>query len=279
MFTRKRMLLLFLLPGLAGMALFYLIPFIYGIYFSVTDGSFQNAYVGFDNYIKVWQNEMFLLGLRNTMELSLICAPVIFALALAMAGLLKSLAESSVFYRNVLLLPYLMPSSAMILIWLLMFDYSGVVNKLLVTVLQVDPRPIFTDGPLLRVPVILLYVWKNLGFSVVIFTSALQAVPEAYYEYARLEGASRFKQTLSITLPLVCAGDGLDQRLQDLSGDLLHRRALFGFVHPTKLHEQPLRQDQLSVCDHRRLQLRRHRAFDLRGDQSCGTAQAGADII
>jgi multiple sugar transport system permease protein len=197
------MLWLFLLPGMLGLAVFYIAPFLGGVYYSVTDGSYRNAFAGFDNYLKVWKNEMFLLGLRNTMELSVICAPVIFVLAFALAGMLRNLRSGSVFYRNVLLLPYLLPSSAMILIWLMAFDYSGVINRLLTETLGITPRPVWTDGALLRVPVILLYVWKNLGFSVVIFTSALQAVPEAYYEFARLEGASRIRQELTITLPLV----------------------------------------------------------------------------
>lgn len=203
MFRRKRMLALFLLPGLLGLMVFYLVPFVYGFYFSVTDGTRLNAYVGFSNYLKVWQNQMFQQGLLTTLELSLLCAPVIFILAFSIAGVLRSLGKSSVFYRNVLLLPYLMPSSAMILIWLLIFDYGGVFNRIVMEVFRLAERPVWTSGPLLRVPVILLYVWKNLGFSVVIFTSALQAVPEAYYEYASLEGASRVKQEISITLPLI----------------------------------------------------------------------------
>ncbi len=201
MFKSKRMLALFLGPGLIGLLVFYLIPFLGGIYYSVTDGTFLNKFVWFDNYLKVWQNEMFQRGLRNTMELSLICAPLIFALSFLIAGMLRNLAEKSTVYRNVLLLPYLMPSSAMILIWLLIFDYGGVINRLLVTIGL--PRQVWVDGEWLRVPVILLYVWKNLGFSVVIFASALQAVPGAYYEYASLEGAGRLRQELTITLPLV----------------------------------------------------------------------------
>ena len=56
---------------------------------------------------------------------------------------------------------------------------------------------------MMRVPVVVLYVWKNIGFSVVIFASALQAVPKALYEYASLEGAGRLRQEVSITMPLV----------------------------------------------------------------------------
>ncbi|MFR5854465.1 MAG: carbohydrate ABC transporter permease [Lachnospiraceae bacterium] len=59
------------------------------------------------------------------------------------------------------------------------------------------------EGEMLRVPIVLLYIWKNLGFSVVIFTAALQAVPEAMYEYASLEGAGWLRRELSITLPQI----------------------------------------------------------------------------
>jgi multiple sugar transport system permease protein len=199
-FRDKRALALFLGPGLLGLLVFYLAPFAGGVYYSVTDGSFRNAFVGLDNYLKVWQNEMFQVGLRNTLELSLLCAPAIFVLSFVIAVLLRDLGNST-FFRNAMLLPYLMPSSAMILIWMLVFDYGGVFNRLMG--LFGLPQQIWMDGALLRLPVILLYIWKNLGYSVVIFTSALQVIPQALYEYASLEGAGRLRQETAITLPLV----------------------------------------------------------------------------
>ena len=78
MFTRKKSVLLFLLPGLIGLMIFYIVPFTGGIWYSLTDGSFENKFVGMQNYLKIWKNEMFLLGLKNTMELSLICAPLVW---------------------------------------------------------------------------------------------------------------------------------------------------------------------------------------------------------
>lgn len=201
MFRKKLPMLLFLLPGLAGILVFYVVPFVWGIYYSVTDGTIRNEFVGFQNYLQVWQNPMFQLGLRNTMELSLICAPLIFVLSFFIAGMLRNLKERSTAYRNLLLMPYLMPSAAMMLIWLLLFDYNGMLNRLVVGL--GSARVEWLTSGALRVPVVLLYVWKNLGFSVVIFTSALQAVPDAYYEYASLEGAGPIRQEISITLPMV----------------------------------------------------------------------------
>lgn len=201
MFRRKKIVWLLLLPGLAGLMLFYVVPFFGGIYFSVTDGTYENNFVGLQNYVQVLQNPMFLLGLRNTWELSLLCAPVIWLLAFILSAMLRTLKEKSTPFRNILLLPYLMPSSAMLLIWTLMFDYGGVVNRMVVaTGLE---RVLWLEGDALRFPIVLLYVWKNLGFSVVLFASALSAVHPSLYEYAALEGAGWWTQAFRITLPQI----------------------------------------------------------------------------
>ncbi len=201
MFHKKKIVWLLLLPGMAGLILFYVAPFIGGIYYSLLDGTFQNNFVGLDNYRRVMQNSMFQLGLKNTWELSILCAPVIWLLSFLLAAMLKMLKERSTAFRNILLLPYLMPSSAMLLIWLTMFDYGGVINRLVVA-LGLE-RVVWLDGVALRVPVVLLYIWKNLGFSVVLFASALSAVHPSLYEYASLEGAGWFTQAFRITLPQI----------------------------------------------------------------------------
>lgn len=201
MFRNKKGVLLFLLPGLIGLAVFSLAPFIGGLYYSMTDGTFQNSFVWFDNYREMWHNEMFLLGLKNTMELSLFSSPAIWLLSFMLALMLKALGQRATFFRGALLLPYLMPSSALLLIWLLMFDYGGAVNHLFA--LLGFGRVLWLEGEALRIPVVALYIWKNLGFSVVIFASAMQTIPEAYFDYARLEGAGPFTQARKITLPLL----------------------------------------------------------------------------
>ena len=201
MFRRKKIVWLLLLPGLAGLMLFYVVPFFGGLYFSVTDGTYENNFVGLKNYAQVLQNPMFQLGLRNTWELSLLCAPVIWLMAFILSAMLRTLKEKSTPFRNVLLLPYLMPSSAMLLIWTLMFDYGGVVNRL-VTAMGFE-RVLWLEEDALRFPIVLLYIWKNVGFSVVLFASALSAVHPSLYEYASLEGAGWWTQSFRITLPQI----------------------------------------------------------------------------
>jgi len=200
-FTRKRAVLIYLLPGLLGLTLFYIVPFVGGVWYSLTDGSYKNAFVWLDNYRNIWKNQMFLLGLKNTLLLSAICTPLVWALSFGVSVLLNRLKPGGAFFRNSVLMPYLMPSSAMLLIWLVLFDYGGGVNRIVQAL--GFARVSWLEGAALRIPVILMFVWKNLGFSVVIFLAALQAIPEPLYEYARLEGAGFFKQAFHVTLPMV----------------------------------------------------------------------------
>ena len=201
MYRKKKQVLPFLLPGLAGLLLFYVTPFFGGIWYSLTDGSFENTFVGFKNYTTVWQNPMFQLGLKNTLELSLICAPLLFLLSFVISVVVNRMRPAGSVFRNTALLPYLMPSSAVLLIWLLWFDYGGPVNHL-ITLLG-GSRVEWLQGASLRFPVVLLFLWKNLGFCVVIFLAALQAIPVSLYEYATLEGAFFPRQAFTITLPLI----------------------------------------------------------------------------
>lgn len=201
MYQKSRLVLPFLLPGLLGILLFYAIPFFGGIWYSLTDGSFENAFVGLRNYQSVWQNSMFQLGMKNSLELSLICAPTLFLLSFLFSVLLNQIRPAGQFFRSSVLLPYLMPSSAVLIIWLLWFDFGGPVNRLLV--LLGGERVAWLQGIELRLPVVLLFLWKNLGFCVIIFLAALQAIPISLYEYADLEGASFLRKAFTITLPLI----------------------------------------------------------------------------
>lgn len=193
------MLLLFLLPGLLLLMLFYVIPLFSGISYSVTDGSKANTFVGMRNYLSLWQNKMFQLGLKNTLELSVISAPLLWIFAFFLALLLLSISPKGTFFRSSALLPYLAPSSAMLLVWLILFDYGGPLNRMADALgLQ---RVMWLESSALRVPIILMFIWKNLGFCMVIFLAALQAVPQSLYEYAMLEGGGFFVKAFRVALP------------------------------------------------------------------------------
>lgn len=192
-------LMLFLLPGLLLLLLFYVIPLFSGVSYSVTDGSKANTFVGMRNYLSLWQNKMFQLGLKNTLELSVISAPLLWIFAFFLALLLLSISPKGTFFRSSALLPYLAPSSAMLLVWLILFDYGGPLNRM-ADALSLQ-RVMWLESSALRVPIILMFIWKNLGFCMVIFLAALQTVPQSLYEYATLEGGGFFVKAFRVALP------------------------------------------------------------------------------
>ena len=201
MFEKKKSVWLFLLPGLAMLMIFYIVPFFSGIGYSLTDGSYKNAFVGLQNYRDLWGNSMFLLGLKNTMELSLICAPLLWVFSFLLASALSAIKPFGGFFRSSVLMPYLTPSSAILLVWLVIFDYGGPVNRMLEAMGM--ERVMWLTSGALRLPVVLMFLWKNLGFCLIIFLAALQNISADLYEAAYIDGASEWQAFWKITLPLI----------------------------------------------------------------------------
>ena len=200
MFRTKRVWF-FLLPGLALLLVFYVIPFAGGIWYSLLDGSYENRFVGLENYRKLWNNSMFLLGMKNTAELSLICAPLLWVLSFVIASCLARIYPKGTFARSAVLLPYLAPASAMILVWQVFFDYGGPLNRILVRLGA--ERVLWLGSGAMRLPIVILFLWKNLGLCTVIFLSAIRSVPASLYESAELDGIRPIRRGVSITLPLI----------------------------------------------------------------------------
>lgn len=201
MFQRKRSVLIFLIPGLSLLAVFYFVPFLIGLRYSLMGGAKMSSYIGAANYQSLWKNKMFLLGLKNTLALCGICAPLLWGVAFAFSLFLQSIHPKGALFRKIALTPYMAPSSAMVLIWLLIFDYGGWINHLLQAIGL--NRVLWLESSALRFPVIVMFIWKNLGFCIVLFLTALQTVPQALYEYARLEGAGFLARALKISLPQI----------------------------------------------------------------------------
>ena len=200
MFNTKKVWF-FLFPGLGLLMLFYFIPFVGGIRYSVQDGSFTNRFVGFDNFIKLWSNPIFLQGLRNTLFLSVVCAALLWILSFGTSSLLARIYPYGGFARSTVLIPYLAPASAMVLIWQVIFDYGGPLNRIL-QVFGLN-RVMWLTSSAMQVPIVIMFLWKNLGLCVIVFLAALRSVPESLYESAELDGVRWFRRTFSITLPLI----------------------------------------------------------------------------
>lgn len=197
---RKNFILafLFILPSLLGIAVFYVIPYGICLYNSLFAGS---EFVGLGNYIQLFQNNTFLLALKNTAVFTVAAVLLLMLISFLLALFLNSFHKISTFFRSALLIPVVIPAASLICVWQVFFDDYGAINGLL-NGMGIDPVSFF-GGPFSMVMIIFIFVWKYCGFCVILFTAGLANIPQSMLESARLDGASSFKIVTKITLPVI----------------------------------------------------------------------------
>ena len=184
----KRKTALFLAPSVGGVATFFVVPFLVVIYYSMVDNPISKNWVFLDNFTSIVQNKAFKLAVTNTVKFSLISVPLIVILSLMVAFALDKnvLAKSQI--RSSILSPMMVPIASVILIWQVMFDYNGVVNEILTRfdISKID----WMKSDHAQIVIIILFIWKNLGYNMILFMAAISNIPKDLIEVARLESAS-----------------------------------------------------------------------------------------
>lgn len=191
----------FVLPGFAGVLVFYLIPFL-----DVVRRSFYNAvgkqFCGISNYRTVFSNEAFWLAAGNTAKFLAVCLPLLLALSFAAALLLQRAGRLAPLLKSACLVPLAVPAASVVLIWKLVFDYHGMLNGVLDGIGLNAGRDWMNTEAAFGV-LVFSYIWKNLGYDVVLWLAGLASVPETIYEAARMDGAGAVACFFSITLPCI----------------------------------------------------------------------------
>lgn len=190
--------LLFLLPSLVGFAMFFLIPFAMGFYFSLMDSPVEGSFVGVANYQELLGNPVFLKAATNTFLFTAVCVPLNMLLSLGLAMLLNRKLPFRQSFRISFLVPLVVPVASVVLVWKALFDFNGTLNGWL-EAWGIAPKDWMESGTAMFV-VIVVYLWKNIGYNMVLFLAGLQNIPADYYEAAAIDGASKFRQWRSITL-------------------------------------------------------------------------------
>ncbi|WP_433362976.1 carbohydrate ABC transporter permease [Actinoplanes sp. CA-142083] len=200
----RRVAWLFLLPVLAGFALFYLYPTIRGAWYSVTDYSLLNTpkFVGADNYADLATDPKFWDSLKVTAYYVVLNIGSQTLLALGLAALMHRLTRSVVL-RAALLLPWLVPNVTVGLLWLWLLDANlGFVNHLL-TALGLSNQG-FLASPTGALPSIaLINTWAYTGYTALLLYAGMLQIPQHLYESAALDGAGELRMFRKITLPLL----------------------------------------------------------------------------
>ncbi|XFA99272.1 carbohydrate ABC transporter permease [Candidatus Izemoplasma sp. B36] len=198
-------------PYLTIFAIFFIIPFLYGILISFFDWNLffpeQTTYVGFENYHKILFDvesifhTYFWTGLKNTLLFVVVSVPFLIGIPLILAMLIDIKPFGYKFFRTILFMPTVLSISAVILIWKWQFySNGGFINSILVK-LGFEEIPFLLSQPWAWISIVLVTIWWTMGTNMVIFGAGLKNIDKSMYEAASIDGANYFQSMRYITIP------------------------------------------------------------------------------
>ena len=187
--------LCFLFPSLLGVGVFFILPFGVVVYYSLIDGPATRNFVFLENFVKLFQNSAFRLAAKNTLSFSLMAVPLAVVLAVALALMLEARIPMKSEFRTFFLSPMMVPVASVVLIWQVVFNYNGTFNELLL--LFGRDKIDWLQSDYAQIVVLLLFLWKNLGYNMILFMAGLANIPKELLEVADVEGASEARCSTS----------------------------------------------------------------------------------
>ncbi len=181
-------------------------PLYLAVYMSFRDWFFaapgavvDRPFIGLDNYIDVLTDPTVHRAALNVAIFILINVPLTVVVAMVLAAALNQAVPLRTFFRAAYYVPYVTASVAMIAVWLFLFNGNGLVNQILG---PLAPDPTWLVNKYWAMPMIALFAtWKQLGFYILLYLAAMQAIPETLYEAAEVDGAGTLRKFWSVTLP------------------------------------------------------------------------------
>lgn len=196
---------IFSLPFIAGFLLFLIVPLGISLYYAFCDYNILSpaVFAGLKNFRTMIADELFWKSLRVTVFYAAVSVPLKLIFALAVAMLFQKTTKATGIYRAVYYLPSIIGGSvAVSILWKRMFATDGMVNQILHNLGIEETVPWLGNEKTAIWTLILLTVWQ-FGSSMLIFLSSLKQIPRTYYEASTVDGAGKWKQFVSITLPLL----------------------------------------------------------------------------
>ena len=191
--------ILFILPSFVGVCVFWLIPYVDVIRRSFF-GTVSGKFTGIQNYQNLFSNQAFLLAGKNTVRFFGVCIPLLVGLSLLLAVCLNSLKEKGKqLLKTAFLLPMAIPVATVVLLWKALFNGHGFLNHILSFFSIKGTDWLNTDASF--AVLVISYIWRNLGYDVVLWLAGLMAIPQSLYEAAKTDGAGAWKCFTRITVP------------------------------------------------------------------------------
>lgn len=185
------------LPLMLCFLLLYVVSFLLAIRYSFVESAFSDAFAGLENYKAVINNKYFRLAVKNTALFLLTGVPCVVVLAFILAVIINYLPENARFISTFFILPIVVPSAAVIPFVYNLFVEEGSIVQSALTSLGASTATIK------RLPVLVLFTWKNCGLNMIFFMAALAAVPRSPIRAAKIDGASRMRIIFRVILPQI----------------------------------------------------------------------------
>ena len=187
----KRRNTLFLMPSFFGVMVFFIVPFLVVVTYAFQDNPINKEYVGITNFINIIKNEAFRLAAFNTLKFSFMAVPLAVVLSLLMAILLDQSIPFASNFRTIFLSPMMIPVASVILVFRVLFDYNGAFNEIIKFFGGSNIDWIKSDfAPFV---ILALFLWKNLGYNMILFLAGLGTIPREMMEVAYLDSSNAFK--------------------------------------------------------------------------------------
>lgn len=188
----------FLTPSVLGVLLFFVVPFGIVVYYSVMSSPINGEFVALDNFISLVHNPAFQTAAKNTATFCLMAVPLAVVLGLGLALILEQKIPGKSMFRTFFLSPMMVPVASVVLVWQVIFHESGTLNQFLSLfgVQAVD----WLKSPYCQLVIVVLFLWKNLGYNMILFMAALANIPRELLEVADVEGAGAMHKFFYIKL-------------------------------------------------------------------------------
>lgn len=189
---------LFIAPSLIGVMVLFVIPYIDIIKRSLFS-SFDDSFYGIEKYRQVISNNAFEIAVKNTFRFMLGCIPLLLLLSLIIAVYVYNNNRIGRYLKTIFLLPMAIPVASIVLLWRVMFSGPGLFSSF-VYQFGIHPRN-WMDSQYSFWIIVFSYIWKNLGYNIVLWIAGLSQIPDSIYEASRIDGANRLQEFRYITLP------------------------------------------------------------------------------
>lgn len=198
----------FILPNIIGVLLFTLFPMLFSLVISLTDWDYTQGFgnwnfIGFQNFIDMWKDEWFTSSLINTIVFAVAVVPITIFLALVLSVVIDKFCFAKLPIRLAMFMPYISNVVAVAIVWVMMYSPWGPFTQLVKALGVENPPQWLGDSHWALPAIILMTIWSGVGYAIMIYTSAIQGLPQDIYEAAEIDGASEITKFFKLTVPFL----------------------------------------------------------------------------